>query len=225
MRASSAYGCGSCTGRVDAQERSGGSHVTRSTAGHPSSMNTSRVPFAQRFLVSLLPVILAVPYLAPRLIGLDRLVTVDERDWLGASANVYTALVHGDFAHTSQVEHGLVHPGVLTMWAGALGFRLAFPEYAERHPEQIEHINDTHEVLRRLGYSPLAALVTARTTKLLLQVVFFAICVWLMQPLFGAAITVVGMVLLAFDPFLIAHDRLLQIDGLLALTSFVSLLA
>jgi 4-amino-4-deoxy-L-arabinose transferase-like glycosyltransferase len=188
-------------------------------------MNTSRVPFAQRFLVSLLPVILAVPYLAPRLIGLDRLVTVDERDWLGASANVYTALVHGDFAHTSQVEHGLVHPGVLTMWAGALGFRLAFPEYAERHPEQIEHINDTHEVLRRLGYSPLAALVTARTTKLLLQVVFFAICVWLMQPLFGAAITVVGMVLLAFDPFLIAHDRLLQIDGLLALTSFVSLLA
>jgi 4-amino-4-deoxy-L-arabinose transferase-like glycosyltransferase len=199
--------------------------MTISTSGHASSMNSHRVPIVRGALLSLLPVILAVGYLAPRLVGLDRLVTVDERDWLGASANVYTAVVHRDFAHTSQVQHGLVHPGVLTMWAGALGIRLAIPEYAERHPEQIERINDTHDVLRRLGYSPLATLVTARTAKLLLQVVVFAIGVWLMRPLFGTAITAVGMVLLAFDPFLIAHDRLLHIDGLLALTSFVSLLA
>src|SRR5215207_5646877 len=183
------------------------------------------LPLLRRLLLSLLPVLLVGPYLAPRLAGLDRLVTVDERDWLGASANFYTALVQGDFVRTSQVEHGLVHPGVMTMWAGALGFHLAFPEYPDKHPQQIARVNDTHEVLQDLGYSPLALLVTARTVKLLLQAVYLAIAVWLIHPLFGTTITIVGILLLAFDPFLIAHDRLLHIDGLLALTSFVAMLA
>jgi 4-amino-4-deoxy-L-arabinose transferase-like glycosyltransferase len=183
------------------------------------------LPIVRVVLVSLLPALLAMPYLAPRLAGLDRLVTVDERDWLGASANFYSALVHGDFARTSQVEHGLVHPGVMTMWAGALGLRLAFPEFPHKHPQHIQRLNDTHDVLRELGYSPLALLVTTRTVKLLLQVIFLTIGIWLMRPVFGTAITVVGMLLLAFDPFLIAHDRLLHIDGLLALSGFVSMLA
>jgi 4-amino-4-deoxy-L-arabinose transferase-like glycosyltransferase len=68
-------------------------------------------------------------------------------------------------------------------------------------------------------------LVTARQVKLLLQALVLAIGVWLLHPVFGTAITTVGVLLMVFDPFLIAHDRLLHVDSLVALAGFVSLAA
>ena len=40
----------------------------------------SSLPGLLVVLTSLLPLIVVAPYLAPRLVGLDRLVTTDERD-------------------------------------------------------------------------------------------------------------------------------------------------
>ena len=54
----------------------------------------------------------------PRVAGLDRSVTVDERKWLARSANFYHAMWHGDFVATLQSGD----PGIPVMWAGALGF-------------------------------------------------------------------------------------------------------
>ena len=119
--------------------RSGAGRVQQHWASVRAWTVASR-PILRGILLVLLPAVLVTLYLAPRLVGLDRVVTVDERDWLGASANFSTALVHGDFAHTSQAEHGLVHPGVVTMWVGALAYRLAFPDYASMHPQQIQDI-------------------------------------------------------------------------------------
>jgi hypothetical protein len=204
--------------------RSGAGRVQQHWASVRAWTVASR-PILRGILLVLLPAVLVTLYLAPRLVGLDRVVTVDERDWLGASANFSTALVHGDFAHTSQAEHGLVHPGVITMWTGTLAYRLAFPDYPRTHPQQIRDIGSVHEVLRALGHAPLAMLVAARQVKLLLQALVLAIGVWLLRPVFGTAITTVGALLMAFDPFLIAHDRLLHVDSLAALASFVSLAA
>jgi len=50
--------------------------------------------------------------LSPRVIGLDRLLTVDERPWLGRSANIDRALASGDLANT----HQMVQPGVTVLW-------------------------------------------------------------------------------------------------------------
>ena len=119
--------------------RSGAGRVQQHWASVRAWTVASR-PILRGILLVLLPAVLVTLYLAPRLVGLDRVVTVDERDWLGASANFSTALVHGDFAHTSQAEHGLVHPGVVTMWVGALAYRLAFPDYASMHPQQIQDL-------------------------------------------------------------------------------------
>jgi hypothetical protein len=69
-----------------------------------------------RALPVLLLVLVLAAYLTPRLVALDRLVTVDEGYWLGRSANFYEALVSGDLANTYQ----FAHPGVPTMWAGAI---------------------------------------------------------------------------------------------------------
>jgi len=206
-------------------ERPGASPDAGHTIGSTSSA-APQPPIASRrafpsVLIGLLTVLLAITYLAPRIVGLDRLVTVDERFWLGRSANFYAALMNGELEHTYQ----FAHPGVMTMWAGAIGYRVAFPDYPAAHPGQVRDVADIHEVLRALDHDPLDVLIAGRTVKLLMQTVFLVIGFWLMRPVFGTVTAVVGTLLLSFDPFLVAHDRLLHVDGLFAITAFVSILA
>ncbi len=172
-------------------------------------------------LLAILIAVMSLLYLAPRLIGLGQVVTVNERFWLGRSANFYAALASGSFEDTYQHAH----PGVTVMWAGTLGFLTTFPEYADEHPEQMPREYRVHEDLRALDHDPLDLLIAGRVAKLVLQTVIFAIGFWLARVVFGPLIATVGGLLLAFDPFLIAHDRLLHIDGMVAVTSFASLMA
>ena len=174
-----------------------------------------------RSLASLLLLLVLLAYLAPRLYALDRLVTVDEGYWLGRSANFYEALVSGDLANTYQ----FAHPGVPTMWAGAIAYRIAFPDYATEYPRQINYVLDIHTTLRDLGRDPLTLLVAGRMVKLLIQALCLALGFWLARPVFGTVTATVGTLMLAFDPFLIGHDRLLHVDGMFATTAFVSLMA
>ncbi|MDQ3524913.1 MAG: glycosyltransferase family 39 protein [Chloroflexota bacterium] len=160
-------------------------------------------------------------YLAPRVIGLDQLVTVDERFWLGRSANFYSALANGDFEDTYQHAH----PGVTVMWAGTLGFLTTYPEYRDEHPEQILNEHLVHEELQSLGRDPLDLLIAGRVAKVILQTAIFAVGFWMARGVFGAPVASVGGLLVAFDPFLIAHDRLLHIDGMVAVASFASIMA
>ncbi len=159
-------------------------------------------------------------YLAPRLVALDRVMTVDESFWLGRSANFYQALATADFADTYQ----FAHPGVMTMWAGTLGFLVVYPTWPNEIPGQIRKEYAVHEDLRALGRDPLPLLIAGRVAKLLMQAAFLAVGFWLARATFGTLTAVAGALLLAFDPFLIAHDRLLHIDGMFALSAFVSLL-
>ncbi|MDQ4099729.1 MAG: glycosyltransferase family 39 protein, partial [Chloroflexota bacterium] len=172
-------------------------------------------------LTAMLLLLLTGTYLAPRLIALDRLVTVDEGYWLGRSANFYQALASGNLADTYQ----FAHPGVPTMWAGAIAYRIAFPDYAAENPRQLNYVLNVHTALRDLGRDPLTLLVTGRVVKLLMQAACLALGFWLARPVFGTLTATVGTLLMALDPFLIGHDRLLHVDGLFATTAFVSLLA
>ena len=77
--------------------------------------------------------ILLVLFLAtwiPRVVALDKFVTIDERKWLARSANFYQAWAQGDFASTFQREH----PGVTVMYAGTLGWMTRFPEFLQQAP-------------------------------------------------------------------------------------------
>lgn len=181
----------------------------------------SRLLFRSSVASTLLIAIMSILYLAPRLIELDQIVTVDERFWLGRSANFYAALAQGDFEDTYQHAH----PGVTVMWAGTLGFLTTFPEYKDEHPEQMQREWTVHEDLRSSDRDPLDLLMAGRVAKLILQAVIFAIGLWLALRVFGVLIATVGGGLLAFDPFLIAHDRLLHIDGMVAVASFASIMA
>ncbi len=93
-------------------------------------MNLKFSPTQKRILAFLL---IAFAVWLPRGLKLDQFVTVDESKWLVRSANFYEAIANGHVQHTFQ--HG--HPGVTIMWAGTLGYMLAFPDYPQVTPGQL----------------------------------------------------------------------------------------
>jgi len=160
-------------------------------------------------------------FLGIRLLDLNRMVTIDETLWIGRSANFLNAIVHGDWDQTYQ----MAHPGVMTMWAGAAGFAVVLPEFVRLHPEPVSPTALVHGPLREVGADPLQMLVVLRIAKLILQAIIFLIGVWFLKRLFGGLVAVVAGLLIALEPFLIGHDRLLHIDGLFAASAFTATLA
>lgn len=165
--------------------------------------------------------LLVALYLLPRLTNLDSIVTSDEPLWLGRSANFYTALWHGRLEDTFQ----FAHPGVTTMWAGMVGYWFAASDFPQRFTTNIEDVYQIHVFIRDLGLSEMDVLIAARVSKILLQAVLFSVALVYLRRHFGAAITAVAGIMIAIDPFLIANDRLLHVDGLFAIAAFAAVLA
>lgn len=175
---------------------------------------------SRRFQV-LAALFLAALYLFPRLMHLDASVTTDEPIWLGRSANFYLALFRGNFADTFQ----FAHPGVPTMWAGMIGYWFAFPDYAREYTNNFELTFEIHQRIRASGLSELDVLIAARMSKVVLQAIFFLIAIVYCHRRFGGVVATLTGIIIALDPFLIAHDRLLHVDGLFAITSFAAVMA
>lgn len=178
-------------------------------------------PSVQSLLTPIAGLLVLASYLGIRLLDLDRMVTIDETLWIGRSANFLNAIAHGDWDLTYQ----MAHPGVMTMWAGALGFAVVLPEFVRLHPEQVSPSALVHGPLREIGADPLQTLVALRIAKLIIQTVVFMIGVWFLRRLFGGRVAVAAGLMIALEPFLIGHDRLLHIDGLFAASAFTATLA
>jgi hypothetical protein len=158
----------------------------------------------------------------PRGLALDRLVTPDEVTWLTASSNFYLALARGDFAHTYQLEH----PGVTTMWAGSAGFLWRFPEYrTEASGPMVLGEQEPGAILQSLGHEPLDLIIAGRTFMVIAIVIILMAAFLCAIPLLGFWPAMIGFLLIAFDPFHIAHSRLLHQDGISSSLTLLSLLA
>lgn len=158
----------------------------------------------------------------PRTLALDAYVSPDERKWLARSANFVYALSHGDFAQTFQREH----PGVTVMWAGALGFFTAFPDYPQQAPGYFTWEREHLEAWLKdnTDHTPLELLVAGRR-----WIAFgVALLLWLgifpMRRLIGSDGAYLAFVFLALDPFHVALSRQLHPDGFVASFIFLSLL-
>ncbi|MFN8522735.1 MAG: hypothetical protein U0821_06455 [Chloroflexota bacterium] len=148
--------------------------------------------------------LLALP---PRLVALDRYVTTDELFWTARGARFAEGLLTGQPAATYQSGH----PGVITMWVETLWVgprRLALlagsrSDVSRRevsgHPEFLGILS---EARRGVGI----------TTALLIG----AVCATAIR-LMGPSPGVLGGLMLALDPFLLGHSRVVHIDALLAL--------
>ena len=157
-----------------------------------------------------------------RLPSLDRFVTADEHAWLARSGNFYYALTHGDWAGTFQRHH----PGVTVTWAGLIGYLFTYPGYAFEAPHQFGWLTEEIEpFLRSQGHDPVAILAAGRAASIVIITLALAGCFVLARRLLGGWAAFLGVGLIIFDPFHIAHSRFLHLDGLVSSLMLLAVLS
>jgi hypothetical protein len=177
-------------------------------------------PKNTKFLHLLALILVAAAIFVPRILELDKFVTTDEQLWLTRSANFYFALGQRNFANTYQRQH----PGVTTMWAGTAGFLWRYPQYRGSGLSQIGYyILDDY--LEEVGSSPLDVLEGGRIFIVLGNTFTLLIAYLYARRLIGDLPALMGFLLIAFDPFHLAHSRVLHLDGSLTNLMLAALLA
>jgi hypothetical protein len=139
-----------------------------------------------------------------RLHQLDYFLMVDENLWYERSACFLQGLVSGNLAQTVQTGH----PGVTTMWSGAIGFLLHYGQ-AALPGESLAQFAD------RMTTVP-ATLATLRWLRLplaLLSALTVALAWVLGWRLLGLGTALTGAALMAFEPLFLAHSRVLHHDS------------
>ncbi len=179
-------------------------------------------PPTTRSRLALAALVLMLCLWLPRAFALDRFVTADEHAWLARSGNFYTALMHGQWADTFQRHH----PGVTVTWAGLVGFLVTYPQYAWDAPGQFGWLTEEIEpFLRSQGHDPLEVIAAGRSVIVALIIVTLLGVFWLAGRAFGLWPALLGVGLIAFDPFHIAHSRLLHLDGLMSSFMLLAVMA
>jgi len=168
-----------------------------------------------------LAILVFVVALALRLPTLDRFTTPDEPKWVCRSVGFHLALRSGEFEKTLQTGH----PGVLTMWVGvpAMGSRLE-GDWLElcQGPSLADSMSG---LTSQQGAELAERLFAARRGVALLTALAMGLAAWLLVRLLGRRLALPAIVLLLGDPFLLAHSRLLHLDGITASFALLSLLA
>ena len=169
--------------------------------------------------ISLLVVIFLAVAL-PRWLIVAQTATADETKWVARAANFSAALSSGNLANTYQSEH----PGVTTMWAGVLGLKALFPDYATQNSGQLE-AHEIDQFLRARGYTPLEALVSGRKVMVLFNALALTLVFVYARRLLDLQTALLAAVFFALSPFFVAHTGLMHLDGLAGSLMVLSLLA
>ncbi|MGC8877943.1 MAG: ArnT family glycosyltransferase [Anaerolineae bacterium] len=157
-----------------------------------------------------IPVFIFVAALVPRLPGLDLFLTTDEPFNIRQSAAVVGALLQGDFRST----YWHFYPGLTIAWLNGLGmlFQWLWNGTAESFMQFMQR--DVVELVgaARLPYAILGAL--------------YAVAVYeFARRLLGHRVALVGALLIAWDPFVLAHTRVAHGDGPVAVFMGLGVLA
>ena len=185
------------------------------------------IPTAPRKAAVLALVVVATSL--PRVVDLDRFVTTDERFWLRRSVNFHYALVDGRFGETYQAAH----PGVTTMWAGAIAFVARHGRDARDIQARIISLSSGDESGREIpvesalishGHKPLDLLVASRFVVVVVITAVLGLAFLAAARLIGVLPALLGFLLIALDPFHIGLSRLLHVDAMMSSFALLSLL-
>lgn len=176
------------------------------------SKNRRKLQRLGLILISLTIFVLAA---LPRVWQLDAFLMVDENLWYERSASFLQGLTNGDLAQTVQTGH----PGVITMWSGSMGVGLYY--FLNGLPDE-----SWQEFTGRMVSTPvtLDVLQWLRLPLALLSALSIVLVFWLVRRLFNWPAALLGVGLLAFEPFFIAHSRVLHHDAPTAIFSLLALL-
>jgi hypothetical protein len=172
---------------------------------------TRRMAAILSLLIFFSVVLLRLPYLG-------RFLTPDEqRIWTTLTAEFLLALLRGDWAASATSGY----PGVTTTWAGSLGLAL---QWLVARPADISSLISMAEALladpARLDMLPWLRLGVALVSAGGIVAIFL-----LVRRLLGDSTALLAAALITFDPFLLAHTRLLNTDPLLAIFLVIAWLA
>ena len=176
-------------------------------AGHAAV----RRPPALRVVLAGLAIFLLA--LAPRLIGLEQHLTADDQDWVRRTVRFSQALQRGNWRDTYQSGH----PGVTVLGLAAL------TTGPQRTAELAPRLGDLVQLEKSPAY--LGVVYDARRALAILTAALTVLLAALVWRLFGAGVGLLAGLLLAGEPFLVAHDRLFHTDPLLAKLMAISVLA
>ena len=151
---------------------------------------------------------------------LDTFKLTDETKWGFRSANFTLALHRGDYALTFQRSH----PGVTTMWAGTIGMRFAIPDYVNRTNEYVENTSYKMD-LNRAGLGVMQIIVPGRQVVIAINMLILLVCFFYLRDLIGPLSALAGLLLLTYEPFVMAHTRILHVDGFLSSFMYLSVIA
>jgi hypothetical protein len=149
---------------------------------------------------------------AIRLIAIDAYVTIDESRWVQRASDFSAHIGQGNLEETFIIGH----PGVTTMWTALIGMG---PERAHR----FSFLEGRDDATRRDGYYE--ALSAARRPFAIVGALGVAAVALLGWRLLGAGPGIVGGLLLATEPFLVAHARVAHLDSGLTVYMAISVLS
>jgi len=155
-------------------------------------------------------------------LALNAFVSPDERRWLERSVKFFTALLYQDWAGTLRKGH----PGVTTMWTAVAGLtgKYLFGAWSEgvsvSRASLLEFLQGVPLDMVSLDY-----LAAIRFPTVLLTSAFVVALYFLVSKLLGRKVALLSAVLVALDPFYLAHSRLLHHDALVTTFMTLSLLS
>ena len=158
--------------------------------------------------------------LLPRLIGLDVFMSQDEGHWVRRSMLFLLALLEGNLFGTI-LETG--HPGITTVWTGTVGLVVKYlvGALSTGTPVSGAALQQSLEPVPLYWQVGLNCLEATRVPMAFLTALGVVGIYVLTRKLLGSQIALVGAFLVAFDPFYLAHSRMILSDVLLA--TFMSL--
>ena len=168
-------------------------------------------------------VLLVLVALAPRLVGLNQFATWDELFWTHASLRFWRAVQSENWPRTYVIGQ----PGVVTLWLGSAAVSVKGWQGGEavweasRAAGRPRYAADDLATLRAVADEwPTVTSMTALFTALAVGAVFL-----LLRRLVGTRPALLAGLLLGFDPFFLAHSRVMALDAILASLMTLSLLA
>jgi 4-amino-4-deoxy-L-arabinose transferase-like glycosyltransferase len=194
------------------------------------------------------PFLLFLLALIPRISSLNAFLTADEDDQLQFSAQFLEAVSHRDWAGALV----LGYPGVPTMGLGALGIWVQertglftgeiFPDIPTKVNVSVAKANEAvtdkpHTIYLPVTFgsprsseppsvavskNPLSYIQAARLPLVLVSALVIVVIFWALRRLLGARLALVAALILAFDPFILGHSRILHVDAPLAYFMFAA---
>ncbi|MBI5946497.1 MAG: glycosyltransferase family 39 protein [Chloroflexi bacterium] len=170
--------------------------------------------------LAILIVLLALT-IPSHVIGIDKVVTIDEPWWVISGSNYYYALTHKDFSSTLYDYH----PAVTTTWMVTAGMLSYFPEYRGFGQGYFDVRKPKfEEFMRSHGRDVIDLVRASRLFQTALLIALAVLAFFLLQILVGRMPAFIAIALALNAPFFLGHSRLLNHEGMLAMFVLVSVL-